>query len=113
MPPTVRLGEGEVGGIATLEENDKTVQRAVAATDNLPPSYPPDAARRREAGVVTLRLHIAIDGHVSSIDVLESSGYRSLDEAARTRLATWHFKPAMQDGLPAEDVLDIGINFRP
>ncbi len=111
-PPAVHLGDGQIGGIATLGD-DKTIHRATSDTGNLPPVYPPDAARRHEQGIVTLRMHIAVDGHVSDIDVLISSGYRSLDEAARTKLATWHFKPALQDGLPVEDVMDIGVNFRP
>ena len=113
VPPAVNLGGDEPGRPAEFAVDDKTLRRATADTGNKTPIYPAEAVRRHEQGLVTLRLHIAADGHVAAIDLLSSSGSRSLDDAASAQLATWHFKPALQDGLPVADVLDIGINFRP
>ena len=113
VPPAVNLGGDEPGRAAEFAVDDKTLRRATADTGNTAPIYPAEAVRRHEQGLVTLRLHIAADGHVAAIDLLNSSGSRSLDDAASAQLATWHFKPALQDGLPVADVLDIGINFRP
>ncbi len=47
--------------------------------------YPPDAARRGEAGIVRITFNINKDGSITDINVLESSGYPALDrEALRT-----------------------------
>lgn len=110
--PVVNLGEGTAGNMAEIPDGEKVLRRATADTGNQAPGYPLEAGRRNEQGLVVVRLHIGADGRVAFAEVLESSGFRSLDDAARSQLATWHFKPALRDGLAVEDQLDIGINFR-
>ena len=43
------------------------------------------------------RLHIAADGHVAAVDVVESSGYTRLDRAAVEALLAWRFHPRRPD----------------
>lgn len=63
------------------------------------PAYPEEDARQRNAGTVTMNFLIGIDGKVVESKVVKSSGYRSLDEAARSALAKCRFKPPVtQDG---------------
>lgn len=82
----IRLSRGELGG-------------------NQPwPDYPPAALRRRESGTVTVRLRVEADGRVGAADVADSSGWRSLDEAARdTVRRRWSFPP----GEPRDYLVDI------
>lgn len=82
----IRLSRGELGG-------------------NQPwPDYPPAALRRGESGTVTVRLRVEADGRVGAADVAGSSGWRSLDEAARdTVRRRWSFPP----GEPRDYLVDI------
>lgn len=112
-PPAVRLGDAGDIANAIIAEPGRTLRAAAADIGNLPPPFPPEAARRHEFGLVGLRLHIAEDGHVDRVEVAHSSGFAVLDAAASEALASWHFTPARQDGHPVADVLDININFSP
>jgi protein TonB len=67
---------------------------------NREPVYPPDAARRAEQGVVILLIHVSPQGLTAGVDVLQSSGFLSLDRSARDAVWGWHFLPAMRDGRP-------------
>jgi protein TonB len=102
VPPAVRLGAGPEGrdegttdiiisDITTPPDRDPTYK-------NIPPRYPPEAARRGQQGTVTLRLYIAPDGNVMSAEVAESSGFPLLDRAARDAVAHWRFRPAKLEG---------------
>ncbi len=61
---------------------------------NRPPPYPVEAEVRGEHGAVTLLIHVSESGVASAIDVLESSGYEILDQAAVAAVRKWHFHPA-------------------
>jgi protein TonB len=91
----------------------KAVVPAEAEGNNFPPIYPPEAFRRREQGSVTLRIHVAADGHVTAVDVAESSGYPVLDSEARKAVFAWRYKPAQgADGRAVGSVVDLIIEFR-
>ena len=110
-PPAVRLGDGVVGSLGDIDSGP-VVNRAESDTGNRLPSYPAEAARRGEHGLVVVAITIGVDGSVTKVEIAESSGSPSLDQAALDRLATWHFKPAMRDGLPQVDVLNMGVDFK-
>jgi protein TonB len=66
------------------------------------PEYPSASRRLDEAGTVTLRFLIDLDGHVLESKVETSSGFARLDEAARTALGRCRFKPGTVDGKPEQ-----------
>ena len=109
--PEIRLGDGTSGPLAEILNDDGIIRRAKAADGNIPPAYPLAAARRGEHGTVTLRLTIGTDGSVLEAEVAKSSGSQRLDSAARDQIATWHFSPAMRDGKPQIDVIELGVDF--
>ncbi len=109
--PEIRLGDGTAGPLAELLNDDGIIRRAKAADGNIPPAYPLAAARRGEHGTVTLRLTVGTDGSVLEAEVAKSSGSLRLDQAARDQIATWHFTPAMRDGKPQIDVIELGVDF--
>ena len=78
---------------------------------NRKPSYPMDAARRGEHGAVILLIHVAPDGLVSGVDVMQTSGFPLLDQAARDAVLTWHFLPSVKDGQPIETDMPMRIVF--
>ena len=65
------------------------------------PEYTPDALARRAQGTTSLRFLIDVDGSVADAQVAQSSGDRSLDEAARAAIAKCRFTPATAGGKPA------------
>lgn len=64
------------------------------------PVYPAQSVRANETGVVRLNFLIDFDGKVLESKVERSSGFRRLDDAARSALALCKFKAATVDGKP-------------
>lgn len=77
-----------------------------------PPVYPEIARRRGEQGRVLLRVNVSADGRPIEVDVAQTSGYPTLDEAAQSAVRHWQFVPAMQAGSPIEAVADVPVRFR-
>lgn len=65
---------------------------------NRKPEYPAAALRNGWEGRVLLKLQVAAKGHVEDVVVLRTSGFASLDNAAREAVETWRFLPAQQNG---------------
>ncbi len=63
-----------------------------------PPRYPTECRRKREEGIVLLRLLLGTDGAVSDIAVARSSGFERLDKAALEAVRRWRWSPTMQAG---------------
>ena len=78
---------------------------------NLPPAYPAEARRLRQAGAVRLLVHVAADGTPSLVEVAGSSGHPSLDDAAVQAVAGWRFNPALGAAGPRPYDLPLTINF--
>lgn len=66
------------------------------------PAYPKQDLEQKHGGMVTLRFLLGADGVVKRSLVHTSSGYPSLDEAARLAMAKCRFNPPMVDGQPVE-----------
>jgi len=69
-----------------------------AVFHNKPPVYPDDAALAGERGMVVLLIHVSSAGRAAGVDVVRSSGYVRLDQAAREAVMRWRFLPAVKDG---------------
>jgi len=76
------------------------------------PVYPRGAIRRGEQGRCLCRLHIAPDGRVSRVQVLESTGHPRLDAAALEALGRWRFRPRTEDGVAVPAEIDHPVSFR-
>jgi protein TonB len=66
------------------------------------PEYPSASRRMEEEGTVSLRFLIGPDGKVIQSEIEKSSGYKRLDEAARSGLSRCQFRPATVDGKPEQ-----------
>jgi len=69
----------------------------VSYLNNPPPVYPVDAKRRKQQGVVMLRVLVAANGKPDQIEISESAGVQSLDTAALNAVQKWTFIPAKID----------------
>lgn len=75
------------------------------------PRYPRDALRRGESGETVLRIHVGADGVPGEIDLVRSSGSRSLDRAATDAVRKWRFQPARRGGQPIPGEVQVPISF--
>jgi protein TonB len=79
---------------------------------NPAPRYPSDARLRNQQGTVLLRVLVAADGSVERIELGQSSGFDSLDQAAiETVRDSWRFVPAENDGAKLESWVIVPIRF--
>ena len=83
-----------------------------AYLNNPKPAYPTMARKRGMEGRVVLRVHVARDGTVKSVQVEHSTGYALLDRAARTAVLRWRFAPATRANTPVEGEVLVPFDFR-
>jgi protein TonB len=65
---------------------------------NRPPVYPMEAQMLGQHGEVVVVIHVSEGGVATGVDVLTSSGFDVLDQAAIAAVQKWRFHPAMKDG---------------
>ncbi len=58
---------------------------------NRGPVYPRMAVLRSREGVCVIEMDVLSDGRVGEVNVIQSSGYTLLDDAAREAAASWRF----------------------
>ncbi|MEA3362149.1 MAG: energy transducer TonB [Thermodesulfobacteriota bacterium] len=78
---------------------------------NPSPRYPQVAKLRGWEGKVVFEALILKSGRVGNLNLLASSGYRSLDSAARKAINRWQFKPAVASGVSVDSQVQIPITF--
>jgi len=64
-------------------------------------AYPVISMVQGEQGTVTLEFTIQPDGSVSNPQILKTSGYPRLDEAAAENVTAWKYGAGVKDGKPA------------
>jgi protein TonB len=110
--PQINLG-GTDSETNTVVTGPSVIPASVdAAFRNKQPVYPPEAVRRAQQGAVMLLIHVSPEGLASGVDVLRSSGYGSLDRAARDAVTAWHFLPAVKDGEPIPFDMTLRVSFQ-
>jgi periplasmic protein TonB len=78
---------------------------------NPPPRYPTLSRTLNEQGTVKVSAYIEVDGTASKVQVLTSSGYDRLDEAAVRTILTWRFVPGKRGGVPQAMWFTIPVPF--
>lgn len=79
---------------------------------NPPPEYPDSARREGSYGLVLLSVLVDPEGNPEKVEIHQTSGVRSLDEAAMKRVKDWRFHPARQGGRPVQSWVKIPIVFQ-
>jgi protein TonB len=77
-----------------------------------PVHYPKSAIRQGWEGEVVTALEILPDGSVGRSGLAESSGYDVLDQTALREAKTWQFSPALKNGKPITEYIQIPIKFK-
>jgi protein TonB len=88
-----------------------TAVSGILSTHTTPP-YPPVDRRFGNQGTVKLRLTISPQGIVTAADVIQSSGFAGLDQAAMSWVMQhWKYKPAIQGGVPVASTAVAAVVF--
>lgn len=84
--------------------------RALASALNR--CYPSASRRLNEEGRVVATITIGTDGRMKSLQVVQSSGFQRLDDAAECVVRNLRFNPGTRDGQPVEAQATLPIAFR-
>lgn len=75
------------------------------------PGYPRLSRRLNESGLVVVRVFVDVDGLPRTVQVVQSSGYARLDEAALEGVRRARFRPYAENGRPTAGWARIPIPF--
>lgn len=109
-PPTPHAGDNQPAGYGLVVDG-KIIPAKPDASANKPPSYPRDAVLHGEQGRVLLSIDVAPSGRPSAVNVIGSSGYVALDNAARGAVMAWQFLPADFQGKSVDLTLLLTVTF--
>ncbi|MBB4821742.1 protein TonB [Pseudomonas alcaligenes] len=101
----------QVAIAARLPKAEVVIDQPSFLTPPKPPIYPAQARRRNQQGVVLVEIRLDERGGLREMKLLRSSGIESLDEAAMSAVASWRFRPEVQDGEPVPSRVRIPIEF--
>lgn len=80
--------------------------------NNPQPPYPDAAQVNGEQGTVVLNVRVSYTGRVRAVEVVGSSGFPDLDNAAAEGVMAWHFIPALRDGDTATTWTTVKIRYQ-
>lgn len=101
-PPAPQMPAGPV----TLSS-----ELSVACPELSAPAYPALSRRLGEEGKLVLRVELDEKGRVNVAHVVNSSGFKRLDEAAMAAVKTWRCNPPVRNGQPVRAVALQPFNF--
>lgn len=74
--------------------------------------YPDEARRKGLEGRVLLKVTISDQGTVTATEIVKSSGYDILDNAAIDSVNQWRFSPAQKNGKAVTSIMTVPIQFK-
>jgi TonB family protein len=92
-----------IAGCATAADSGATHGGVADFNSCAKPEYPHADVQAGHQGTVTLDFLVEADGRVTDSKVLKSSGFVTMDEAARSALVKCRFQPAMKNGKVVKD----------
>ncbi|WP_303785672.1 energy transducer TonB [Azovibrio restrictus] len=100
----------ETGGVQTASVSAPRFDAAYL--HNPKPPYPLLARRRGVEGKVLLKVQVSAAGLAEQVQIAQSSGHDSLDEAALNTVRTWRFVPAQRGDTPVAAAVLVPITFK-
>ncbi|MDN4051859.1 energy transducer TonB [Massilia sp. YIM B02763] len=92
-----------IAGCATAADSKVDEHAIVDFNSCAKPMYPHADVQAGHQGTVTLSFLVEQDGKVGDSKVVTSSGFATMDEAARTAIMKCRFRPATKNGKPVKD----------
>ena len=97
--------------IFTMGEDAEGMSLPYLISTPKPILYPRWAVRQGWKGKLVLAIEIFGNGTVGKYQVMQSTGYKMLDDAATKAVQTWIFSPAIKDGKAVHTCVQIPILF--
>lgn len=115
VPTTNQVATSSESQSAPARATGERVTQARADADylnNPPPKYPAIAQSRGWEGQVMLNVHVLASGRADIINVEQSSGRKTLDDAAIKAVTDWRFVPAKRGQTPIDGWVQVPIDFK-
>ncbi len=101
-----------------IPEASQGQQTALDEPEQIPgqceePPYPAWAARSKISAEVRLAITVGDDGKVRGVEIISSTGNRTLIENAARSVWSWRYRPAQENGEPVEAVVSKTIRYVP
>ena len=98
-----------------IQKIESQVIRVKANPDyfqNPAPEYPELAKQMQQEGLVLLSVDVDRTGYPLKIEMIKSSGFPLLDQAALKAVRHWKFQPGSIGNVPIESTVNVPIRFR-
>jgi len=79
---------------------------------NPPPDYPAFAQRQGWEGTVLLKVRVLASGKPEKVEIKQSSGRKTLDDAAVSAVKNWTFVPSKRGNTPIDGWATVPIEFK-
>jgi len=112
LAPVVEEPEPVAQSVVTPEVKGADVKVRPDYLRNPPPVYPRRAREQGYEGAVLLEAEVLASGRCGAVNILVSSGYPVLDEAALAAVRAWVFRPARRWQQAVAFWVEIPITFR-
>ncbi|HTQ12816.1 MAG TPA: energy transducer TonB [Rhizomicrobium sp.] len=84
----------------------------IDTTQNNQTIYPASSQAAGEEGLVKMKAYVRANGRATRVKIVQSTGYRDLDDAAIQSVMNWRFVPAMENGQPTSDWTELEIGYK-
>jgi protein TonB len=117
-PDTIPIPEVEVPVEAVSEAalsvapTEAVESTELAVSNRIAPAYPAISRRQGEEGVVSFRVLVDEKGRPLEVNVLRSSGFPRLDDAARQAIKRWSFVPPTRGGQAVRSWSRVQVRFQ-
>ncbi|KAF0134975.1 MAG: TonB family protein [Candidatus Saganbacteria bacterium] len=101
--------------IPNIITQQKIIQMPImppAVISQVLPEYPISALEKGIEGVAYIQAAIGLNGGVEKVEVKNSSGNATLDDAALNAISHWRFSPASQNGSALSSWFEIPVRFQ-
>ena len=102
---------GQLSNASSPSSHESISNLSAKCSELNAPTYPALSREDKEEGTVTLRIEMDESGLVSKADVVRSSGFKRLDEAAIAAVKTWRCDPPQRNGQPVRAIALQPFNF--
>ncbi len=109
LPPPAPVREHAA---AESVSGETEIRATPVALTQIRPFYPYGARRRGEEGLVVVSVWVDVSGRTDRAEVMESSGFASLDSAALQAVRRARFRPAGTDGQPVAASAEVRLRFK-
>jgi protein TonB len=109
MPPAPQVQPS--APVAKVDNTSPIIATSVEYVRPPRVTYPAAARQARATGTAHIRALVETDGRVREVSVERSSGYASLDKAARESVMGALFRPYMHDGVARAALVIVPVDF--